>query len=99
MLKALPLLALLVTAMTCAHGSPACVQTYRGVFMYSWEGGGFFVPCDGGPGQPRAALGRRFFAQLRADSIHWPAGLAPDRTREGAITFVVLRTPRLVSGV
>lgn len=80
----------------CRTSQAHYVDRYRGDFVYSWEGGGFFIPCDAGPNQPRAGLGRRFFNQLHADSIHWPAGVAPDRTREGAVTFLVLRTPLLV---
>ena len=98
MLKAAALLAILASGISCARAASPYVESYRGDFTYSWEGGGFFIPCEAGPNQPHAALGRRFFADLHADSIHWPAGVAPDRTHEGAATFVMLRTPRLGRG-
>jgi hypothetical protein len=71
-------------------------ERYRGHFMYSWEGGGFFIPCNASPGEREEGLGRTFFAYLRSDSIRWPRGVRPFRSHEGETTFVVLRVPRLV---
>lgn len=82
-----------------ARGAPAQraeTDRYAGHFVYSWEGGGFFVPCGAGNGPRGEGLAREFFFYLRADSIRWLAGRMPDRSHEGASTFVVLRVPRLV---
>jgi len=77
----------------CVRMPPTYTTEYQGRFIYSWEGGGFFLPCD----SLARGLGRRFFAQLQGDSLHWPRGLAPDARREGAQTFVILRAPRGVN--
>ena len=71
-------------------------ERYRGHFMYSWEGGGFFIPCNGSPGEHEEGLGRTFFTYLHSDSIRWPRGVRPFRSHEGETTFVVLRVPQLV---
>lgn len=69
---------------------------FRGHFVHSWEGGGFFIPCNSGPGERNDSLGRMFFRYLRADSIRWPRGAHPLSTHEGESTFVVLRVARFV---
>jgi hypothetical protein len=71
-------------------------ERYRGHFVYSWEGGGFFLPCGWTQTRRTEDVARVFFTYLRADSIRWLPGRRPFRSHEGETTFVILRVPRLV---
>src|SRR6476469_10058357 len=95
--KWLFLYASFVVAVASHAAAQQASERYRGHFVYSWEGGGFFLPC-GWDRNPRIEdLARVFFGHLRADSIRWPSGRKPFRSHEGETTFVVLRLPRPAS--
>jgi hypothetical protein len=61
---------------------------HAGHFLHSWEGGGVFIPCPANDTERRYPA--RAWIRLTAAGLRWPAGAAPDRSRDGAQTFVLI---------
>jgi hypothetical protein len=91
-------LALLSGGSACSHRGPAAHvaggvarydgPVYAGHFFHSWEGGGVFIPCPANEAERRRPP--RAWIRLSPARLRWPPGASPDRSREGAETFVLI---------